>query len=47
MDFGSLRRGVGMSIAIETMPPKKKTTNMLSMRKYKVTMVVREDIEVS
>ena len=47
MDFENLRRGgVGVSKAIETMPPKK-TRNMLRRRKYKISMVVREDIEVN
>ena len=48
MNFETLRRGgVGVSNAKETMPPKKKTRNMLRRRKYKVSMVVREDIEVN
>ena len=48
MDFETLRRGgVGVSKAIETMPPKKKPKKMLSRRRYKVSMLVREDIEVN
>ena len=48
MDFETLRRGgVGVSKAKETMPPKKTTRKMLRRRKYKVSMVVREDIQVN
>ena len=48
MDFETLRRGgVGVSKAIKIMPPKKKPRKMLRRRKYKVSMVVREDIEVN
>ena len=48
MDFETLRRGgVDVSKAIETMPPGKGTRKILRRRKNKVSMVVREDIEVN